>query len=94
MTTKTISVALRPRLLRHIGQPLLDLHPVPRSRTVATIIHAHAGRIDLHKLADQLPVLERLEWQMNNELQRTVGVATDPVALAKAVQILHALCPR
>jgi hypothetical protein len=31
---------------------------------------------------------------MNHELQRTEGAATDPVALAQAVQIIHVLRPR
>jgi hypothetical protein len=94
VTDKTISVALRPRLQLAIGLPLLELDPVHRSRTVATIIHAHAGRIDLKQLARDLPVLERLEWQLNFEHQEAKGAVVDSRALTQAMKILHALyCP-
>ena len=94
MTDKTISVALRPRLLLHIALPLLQLDPVHRSRTVATIIQAHAARIDLTRLDARLPILDRLEWQLNFEHQEAKGAAGNSPALIEAVQIIHELRPR
>lgn len=91
MTNKTISIALRPRLPRHMAEPLLKLPPALRSRVAALVFRAQATRVDLRKLADQLPVLERLEWQMNHELQRSGGTQVDRHALLLVSKILHEL---
>jgi len=79
---------LRIRTTDEVGKRLLGLRPVLRAQVVATVLEAHAQRIDLAELLAMRRELVRLGTLLNQSLRVSKGTLTNTAAVEQAAAIV------
>ena len=94
MTTRTSQISLgRPRLPNGLAAQLKALPPSVRGRTVAFIILAHIGGMEVNKLIEAAKELRRLGVLINQSLRVSGGQNVDMEALNLAAKRINNLWP-
>jgi hypothetical protein len=94
VTTKTASVSLgRARLPKALAEQLQALPPGLRGRTVAFIVLAHTGGLDVRQLVAASTELHRLGVLLNQSLRVSAGRGVDVPTLHEAVGKIALLFP-
>ena len=94
MMRNTMSVSFgRARLPMGLASQLMSLPRGIRGRTVALVLQAHTGGLDIQELVQAADQLRRLGVLLNQSLRISRGAEVDMEALQEAVEKVKGLWP-